>query len=89
MNIISQFKKVITMDNICPYCDKICPNNYALKHHTNKCEITSSSAPARKSPRKTIKPDPVLLNQGSDLENVLSISCPLLSSLYYILFDWL
>ena len=74
------------MDNTCPHCSKSCPNKNALKRQAVLCEIKSSSAPARKSSRKTVHPDPVLpdlvqpdpvvLNQDSDLEKVLPSSCP-------------
>ena len=74
------------MDNTCPHCSKSCPNKNALKRHADLCEIKSSSAPARKSSRKTVhpdpilsdpvQPDPVLLNQDSDLEKILPSSCP-------------
>ena len=88
------------MDNTCPHCSKSCPNKNALKRHADLCEIKSSSAPARKSSRKTVHPDPVLpdlvqpdpvvLNQDSDLEKVLPSSCPFTQRvfIYYILFDW-
>ena len=64
------------MDNTCPHCSKSCPNKNALKRHADLCEIKSSSAPARKSSRKTVQPDPVLLKQDSDLEKILPSSCP-------------
>ena len=75
------------MDMICPTCDKdTFRDKYALKRHADRCEIKSSSAPARKSSRKTVQSDPVqhdlvqhdpvLLNQDSDLEKVLPSSCP-------------
>ena len=67
----------IIMDMICPHCDKdTFSDKYALKRHAERCEITSSTAPARKSSRKTKKPDPILLNKDSDLEKALSSSCP-------------
>ena len=55
---------IIIMDNICPYCcKKSFSDEYALKHNATKCEITSSSAPPRKSSRETsCQPDPAVLN---------------------------
>ena len=65
------------MDMICPTCDEdTFRDKYALKRHADVCEIKSSSAPARKSSRKTVQSDPVLLNQDSDLEKILPSSCP-------------
>ena len=63
------------MDNICPYCSKnTFTNKKALKRHADSCQL--KSAPPRKSSRKTSQPDPVVLNQDSDLEKVLGTSCP-------------
>ena len=72
----SQSFSSLTMDNNCPYCAKSCPNKYALKRHADSCEIKSSSAPVRKSSRKSNHLEAVLLTKDSDLEKVLPSSCP-------------